>query len=72
MKKRRTAVNFDSALRERTAQTAKQVHALIAGGKTPAPKYTKRCEKCSFFSLCLPKKITKKRVKDYLLKMVLS
>jgi len=69
-KRRRFAVAFDPVLRENTARTAAEVHALLAGGKTPAPCYAERCESCSFVSLCLPKVATCKQVDRYLRKMV--
>lgn len=69
-KKRRTAVVFDVALREKTRQTAAEVHGLLVAGATPPPTYAKRCESCSFLPLCLPKVATRKRVGRYLQKMV--
>lgn len=69
-KKRRTPVVFDEPLRDKTAQTAVAVHALLAKGETPPPKYDKRCESCSFLPLCLPKVATRKRVDVYLRRMV--
>jgi CRISPR-associated exonuclease Cas4 len=69
-KKRRSAVLFNPSLREKTAQTAEAVHALLAGGLTPPPRYAERCESCSFMPLCLPKVATRKRVGHYLHKMV--
>ncbi|WP_373500913.1 CRISPR-associated protein Cas4 [Desulfococcus sp.] len=69
-KKRRSGVAFDAPLREKTAQTAAAVHALLAEGRTPPPHYEAQCESCSFLTLCLPKVATKKRVKRYLQKMV--
>ena len=65
-KKRRTDVALDAGLREKTAQTAALLHALLADGKTPPPQYNERCESCSFLPLCLPKVATKKRVSNYL------
>ena len=69
-KKRRTAVSFDAGLREKTAQTAALLHALLDEGKTPPPQYAERCESCSFLPLCLPKVATRKQVGAYLRKMV--
>ncbi|MGE4402372.1 MAG: CRISPR-associated protein Cas4 [Desulfobulbus sp.] len=69
-KKRRTAVAFDTGLREKTAQTAAAVHDLLAKGKTPPSQYDKRCESCSFMPVCLPKVATRKQVGKYLQKMV--
>jgi CRISPR-associated exonuclease Cas4 len=69
-KKRRTAVVFDSLLREKTVQTAAALHALLTEGRTPPPRYDQRCESCSFLPLCLPKVATRKKVGTYLRNMV--
>lgn len=69
-KKRRTSVIFDASLREKTAQTAAAVHALLTEAKTPPPHYDKRCESCSLLALCLPTVATRKQVGRYLRKMV--
>lgn len=69
-KKRRTRVLFDQSLREKTAQAADAVRALLDAGKTPAPRYIEACEKCSLLSVCLPGVVTKKQVASYLQKMV--
>jgi len=37
---------------------------LIGAGRTPAPVYTKRCETCSFYEVCLPKPWRKERKID--------
>ena len=69
-RKRRTAVVFDDDLRDKTTQTAAQLHALLAGRRTPPPHYAERCESCSFIPMCLPKVATRKQVGKYLKKMV--
>ena len=69
-KKRRTAVVFDSALRQTAMETAESVHGLLAAGGTPPPRYDSRCESCSFLPLCLPRVATKKKVARYLRAMV--
>lgn len=70
LKKRRTVVVFDAGLREKTVQTAAELHALLAGERTPPPRYDKRCESCSFLPVCLPKVATRKQVGTYLRRMV--
>ncbi|MDI6727137.1 MAG: CRISPR-associated protein Cas4 [Smithellaceae bacterium] len=63
----RLDVAFDEALRSETEETARQVHDLIAAGRTPPPVYEKRCESCSLVAECLPKTLQKRRpVKSYL------
>jgi len=65
--RRRKNVNFDNALRQETENAAIRLHKLIESGKTPNPVYTPKCKSCSFFHVCLPKTIEKRRsVKQYL------
>ena len=59
--RRRLDVVFDEALRQLTFETAQKVHDLINSGITPAARYEKKCDTCSFLNLCLPKAIGKKR-----------
>jgi len=59
--RRRQDVVFDRNLRQETEKAAKQVHELIASGRTPKPVYTKKCKSCSFVGLCLPKTIERRR-----------
>lgn len=69
--RRRIDVAFDGALRAETLETAKQLHAFIESGKTPAPEYSPKCESCSFIDECLPKTIERNvSVKEYLLKEI--
>jgi CRISPR-associated exonuclease Cas4 len=59
--RRRQDVLFDDELRRETEDTALRLHELISAGRTPAPVYTKRCDSCSFYELCLPKILEKKK-----------
>jgi CRISPR-associated exonuclease Cas4 len=52
--RRRTAVPFDAALRQRTAAAATRLHALIASRRTPLARREPKCEQCSLLPLCLP------------------
>jgi CRISPR-associated exonuclease Cas4 len=53
--RRRLAVVFDDALREKTRETARCLHELIASGRTPLARYEKKCDSCSLLSACMPK-----------------
>ncbi len=65
--RRRRDVFFSEELRQETESTAMKLHELIAAGRTPGPIYTKRCDSCSFYPLCLPKLLEmKKKVARYL------
>ncbi|HHB77578.1 MAG TPA: CRISPR-associated protein Cas4, partial [Desulfobulbus sp.] len=46
-KKRRHEVLFDDRLRQITRETAATLHELLAKGRTPAPRYSRRCDRCS-------------------------
>jgi CRISPR-associated exonuclease Cas4 len=59
--RRRLEVTFDEDLRHETTEAAKQLHAMIESGITPPPEYAKKCDTCSFLSLCMPKAIEKRR-----------
>lgn len=68
---RRLEVEFDDTLRLLTKDAARSLHELFDSGKTPKPEYSKKCQNCSFESLCLPKTMMKKRkVSTYLEKML--
>ncbi len=54
-KRKRQPVEFDAALRTETADAARQLHNLVASGKTPLPVYSPKCDSCSFIDVCLPK-----------------
>lgn len=69
-KRRRFEVAFDRPLREAVEQTAREVHALLAAGATPPPRYDARGESCSLLDLCLPAVATRKLVSRYLRTMV--
>jgi CRISPR-associated exonuclease Cas4 len=71
--RRRLDVVFDDDLRDKTIETARKLHEMISSGITPPPKYTKKCDACSFVSLCLPKVIEKKRmVSSWIERMILK
>ncbi len=56
----RLDVSFDERLRSETEEAIRQVRAFLAEGKTPSPRYTKKCEACSLINRCLPKAFGKK------------
>lgn len=52
--RRRRSVAFDDALRERVAETARAVRAMIESQTVPAPRFGKHCEQCSLRDACMP------------------
>jgi CRISPR-associated exonuclease Cas4 len=56
--RRRHVVAFDDELRALTREVAAETRALLAAGRTPPPVYErKRCDTCSLFQLCWPKRL---------------
>jgi CRISPR-associated exonuclease Cas4 len=69
--RKRLHVLFDQALRDFTIRTISETRAMLEGGKTPLPVYSKRCESCSLNDLCRPELIQKKLdINDYLDRML--
>ena len=67
--RQRSAVEFNSDLRQQTEKLAARIHDLTRIGKTPLARYEKKCDSCSLFSLCLPKTLGKAHtVGNYLLR----
>ena len=61
-KKRRTAVEFDTPLRQLVTETAAALHAMIDSRATPLAEYeARRCDACSLIDLCQPKAMRFKR-----------
>lgn len=56
--RRRTEVDLDAPLRQKTVETADNVRTLLRGDATPHATYTPLCEACSLFDTCLPRKAT--------------
>ncbi len=66
--RRRQDVVLDSALRKETTDTAKRFHELVDARVTPRAVYSKKCDSCSMYQLCLPKTVEKAAsVNQYLL-----
>lgn len=58
--RRRTPVAFDDELRGLTRQVAAATRDLLGAGRTPPPIYeAKRCDTCSLYQLCRPKRLAR-------------
>ena len=55
LSKTRREVVFDTVLREKTAQTARDLHSLLAQKTLPPPVLLPHCQKCSLKHRCLPR-----------------
>lgn len=63
--RRRQEITFDYCLREQTVETAESVHKFLAEGKTPPPRYDKKCKGCSLYNICMPKAIKRIDANQY-------
>ena len=70
--RRRLDVPLDNALRQETEQAAKRLHELFESGRTPKPVYAKKCDRCSFVNICLPKALGRNRSVDNYLSQVIG
>lgn len=52
--RRREAVEFDTALREKVERMAAEMHSYFSRGYTPKVKPSKACRSCSLVEICLP------------------
>jgi len=71
-RRRRKEIVFDSELRELTQTIIERTHQMIHGGKTPPAEYSKKCDSCSLFSVCLPKSCGAARSVDCYLDQMLK
>jgi CRISPR-associated exonuclease Cas4 len=70
--RRRLDVKFDLFLRNITQKTSDAFHEMMDSGVTPPPRYEKKCDTCSFFSVCMPRTIGKKRKVGTWLKQIVQ
>jgi CRISPR-associated exonuclease Cas4 len=52
--RRRQRVALDAELRALTEDTARRLHELLNGGRTPAAVRAPKCRRCSLVEVCLP------------------
>lgn len=55
--KKSIPIEFDLALRKETTRCIQEIRALTEAKKTPLATYTKKCNRCSLFALCMPKQM---------------
>lgn len=69
--RRRLDVVFTADLRGETLKIARELHTMLKQGITPKAQYTKKCDSCSFYQICMPKTLQKNRsVAAWMKKMV--
>jgi CRISPR-associated exonuclease Cas4 len=58
---RREVVAIGETLRRETVEVAVAVHRMLAEGRTPPPRYARKCDSCSLATVCLPRNLEKGR-----------
>ncbi len=64
--RRREYVEFSVELRVKTKKICKEIHQFIQRCVTPLAVYTQKCVTCSLNELCMPQKMNKRSIADYL------
>lgn len=57
--RRRQKIEFGQELRATTVQAVYDLRIFLNIGRTPPPKYEKKCNGCSLFDICMPRKLGK-------------
>lgn len=68
--RRRTKVEFNEEIRQKTKATIEEMHKQFHIGKTPVVKRSKNCNACSLKDICLPSLPSVKTVSEYLSDML--
>lgn len=58
--RRRRVVAIDGALRARTEESARELRAMVTGGRVPEAVLDARCEDCSLRGACVPERTGEK------------
>lgn len=64
--RRRVQVEIDSDLRKQTEDIIAQVRELVTNKRTPVADYSAKCRNCSLYSICQPKAMNDRKLKNYL------
>ncbi len=70
--RRRVQVEIDSDLRKQTEEVIADVRELIANKQTPPADYSAKCRNCSLESVCMPKAMNERKLRNYLRNLYLS
>ncbi len=64
--RRRIQVEIDDQLRKQTEEIIANIRELVTNKRTPAAEYSEKCRNCSLESICLPKAMNDKKLKQYM------
>lgn len=64
--RRRDVVEIDDELRSRTKEIINSVKVMVTGKKIPTGEYNAKCKNCSLQSVCQPKAMNQRKVRNYI------
>lgn len=64
--RRRILVEITDELREQTGDIIAFVRNIVSSKKVPSGEYTSKCRNCSLQSICQPKAMNKRKIKNYI------
>ena len=64
--RRRVQVEFDDSLRMQTESIIASVRELVSTKTVPQARYMQKCKRCSLETICQPKAMNDRKLKDYM------
>ncbi|RCK73303.1 MAG: CRISPR-associated RecB family exonuclease Cas4 [Ignavibacteriae bacterium] len=64
--RRRNIIDITSELRTQTEEVIDKVRKMIADSKVPIVEYSSKCRNCSLITVCQPKALNHKKLKNYI------
>ncbi|HKJ82235.1 MAG TPA: CRISPR-associated protein Cas4 [Ignavibacteriaceae bacterium] len=64
--RRRNVVKIDDELRAQTENIINSVREIVSSKKVPTAEYAAKCRNCSIQSICQPKAMNKRKLKNYI------
>ncbi len=64
--RRRNIVEIDISLRSKTENIINSVREIVSSQKIPSAEYKAKCRNCSLYSVCQPKAMNKRKIKNYI------
>jgi CRISPR-associated exonuclease Cas4 len=64
--RRRVQVEIDEELRKKTEEIIAHVREIVANRLTPSAQYSAKCRNCSLYSVCQPKAMNSRKLRNYM------
>jgi CRISPR-associated exonuclease Cas4 len=64
--RRRVLIDVDNSLRSQTESIITSVHELVSKKTVPPARYMEKCRHCSLESICMPKAMNERKLRQYM------